>query len=425
MKLHISVLLLLLFLMSIPSLSEASTSSLQAKINEAPEGSIVEIQAGEYEGPLVISKPITIVGNEEVLLRSCDAEPVVAISGVGVTLKNLQIEHCGAEKEETAISITGSQHVLQGIKIDTRRFGIKLEDANEVIIRDSEIVGRKQGNGIDLWKSNRNQLENVKISSVSDGFYLEQSNENLILKNTIENSRYGMHLMYSNDNALRHNLSSSNVTGAMLMETERTSVDGNAFYANKKSVNAQGLLLYEAYETDVIENEFFSNRIGVYIEKAANNQVESNKIMDNFIGVQMKNANDNEISKNTFIGNVNEAQAIESANNDVNHNYWDAASKVDINVDGASEISFTADPYFLTLANYVPEYQLFFQAPGLILLQNLLKSPPDQLLTDSSPFMEMTIDVEKETSSHAGLWTISIMMIVVSSSVFILGRKRI
>jgi nitrous oxidase accessory protein len=423
MNMHIQVLLLLLLFISIPSHSEASTS-VQAKIDDATEGAIIQIEAGEYEGPLVISKQITIVGNGKVLLRSCDDQPVIAINGTGVTLKNLQVEHCGTEKEDTAISVTGSQHLIEGIRIETRRYGIKLEDANEVIVKDSAIVGRRQGNGIDLWKSNRNQVENVKISSVSDGIYLEQSNKNLIFNNTIENSRYGMHLMYSNDNILRKNLSSSNVTGAMLMETERTTVLENAFNANKKSVNAQGLLLYEAYETEVIENKMVSNRIGVYIEKAGNNRFESNKIMDNFIGVQIKNASENNITKNTFIGNVNEAQAIESSNNDVNQNYWDAASKVDIDDDGESEISYTADPYFLTLTRSVPEYQLFFQAPGLILLQNLLKSPPEQLLTDSAPLMDMTIDVDKETSLNAGLWTISIIMIIVSSSVFILGRKR-
>ena len=92
--------------------------------------------------------------------------------------------------------------------------------------------------------------------------------------------------------------------------------------------------------------------------------------------------------------------------------------------DGESEIPFTADPYFLTLTKDVPEYQLFFQAPGLILLQNMLKSPPEQLLTDSAPLMDMTMTVEKETSSSFGLWMMSALMILAGFSTFILGRKR-
>ena len=157
-------------------------------------------------------------------------------------------------------------------------------------------------------------------------------------------------------------------------------------------MNAQGLLLYLTSETEVTGNEFISNRVGIYIEEAENNTIDSNKIMDNFMGVQFQKATGNRIVSNTFVGNVNDAQAIASSNNEVDGNYWDAASKVDVDGNGESEIIFTADPYFLTLTTDVPEYQLFFQAPGLILLQNMLKSPPEQLLTDSAPLMDMTMD---------------------------------
>ena len=89
--------------------------------------------------------------------------------------------------------MTGSNHILEEMTIETRRVGISLDEANDVTIQDSEIMGRRQGNGIDLWKSNRNQFENLIISNVSDGLYLEQSNENILHSNNIERSRYGIH----------------------------------------------------------------------------------------------------------------------------------------------------------------------------------------------------------------------------------------
>jgi len=417
------ILFLLVLIFCMPVASEASTT-LQSKIDQSPKGATLEIEEGEYEETLVISKPIILEGKGEVLLRSCDADPVVTISGVAVTLKNINVEHCGDDKENTAIYVTGSKHILEEVNIETKRFGIRLNQANDVTIRDSEIIGRKRGNGIDLWKSNRNQFENLIINNVSDGIYLEQSNENTLHRNNIQNSRYGMHLMFSDDNVLTKNVSKSNITGAMLMESKRTSVNSNAFYSNSNSVNAQGLLIYKASETEVTKNEFLSNRVGVYIEEAENNRIDFNKIMDNFIGVQFQKATGNKIVSNTFVGNVNDAQAIVSSNNEIDGNYWDVASKVDIDGNGESEIIFTADPYFLTLTADVPEYQLFFQAPGLILLQNLLKSPPEQLLTDSAPLMDMTMVVEKETFSMFGLWMMSVVMILASFSLFILGRKR-
>ena len=53
------------------------------------------------------------------------------------------MEHCGDEKEDTAIYVTGSNHILEDIHIDTRRYGIRLDQANDVTIVDSEILGQK------------------------------------------------------------------------------------------------------------------------------------------------------------------------------------------------------------------------------------------------------------------------------------------
>ena len=61
-------------------------------------------------------------------------KPVVTISGESVTLKNMNVEHCGDEKEDTAIYVTGSKHHLSDIHIDTRSYGIRLDQANDVKI---------------------------------------------------------------------------------------------------------------------------------------------------------------------------------------------------------------------------------------------------------------------------------------------------
>ena len=67
----------------------------------------------------------------------------------------------GIENQDTAIYVTGSNHNLEEIQLRLDGYGIRLDEANDVRIQDSEIMGRRQGNGIDLWKSNRNQFENL------------------------------------------------------------------------------------------------------------------------------------------------------------------------------------------------------------------------------------------------------------------------
>ncbi len=150
----------------IPTVAKAE-GTIQSKIDEVSAGATIEIDSGEYEETLVINKPINLVGKGEVHLRSCQSKPTVTISGESVTLKNMKVEHCGKEKEDTAIYITGSHHKLEGISVATKRIGIKLDQANSVKIQNSKIVGNWQGNGIDLWKSNQNKFENNKITNIT------------------------------------------------------------------------------------------------------------------------------------------------------------------------------------------------------------------------------------------------------------------
>lgn len=415
-------LFLFAFFFFLPDVTQAA--SLQDKIEKALPGETIIIPKGVYEENLVLTKPITLKGQGEVTIRTKTEKPAIMIKGKNVSLKNMKVDYAGEGKEATAIYISGSHHQLSDINIDTTRFGIKLDHATDVKVDDGLILGNWKGNGVDLWESSHNTIQNMKIGNMQDGIYLEQSHKNTLSKNNIQLSRYGMHLMYSDDNVLKDNIAYYNMTGTMLMEVDRVHVVGNDLSYNSSNVNSQGLLIYYMKDSVIAKNTLNANRLGIYIETSENNRMEFNKVMNNFIGVQFKKANDNQLIKNTFIGNVNEAQAIASSNNRIDHNYWDASAKLDMKGNGESIIPYTADPYFLTLTADIPEFQLFFQAPGVTLLQKMLKSPASQVLTDETPLMKPTVAVKKEQSSSVGLWFMSVIMILLSISIYIFGRKR-
>ncbi|USK69839.1 right-handed parallel beta-helix repeat-containing protein [Peribacillus asahii] len=417
------MLLTLVLVLLLPWETDAAT--LQSKIERAVPGETIEISEGIYEENLIITKPITLKGQGEVLIRSCEEQPAITIKGEHVSLEQIQVEYCGEGKEATAISISGSKHQLTDFEIETKRYGIRLDKAREVNIQDGFIIGQRKGNGIDLWESSHNTIQNMKIAKVQDGIYLEQSHQNTLRQNHIQGSRYGMHLMFADDNVLEKNIAQYNMTGTMLMRVNRVQVVGNDFSYNRDNVNAQGLLIYFVENSRITENSLTGNRVGIYMETSEENVMANNKVMDNFIGVQFTKANNNQLTQNTFVGNVNEAQAIESSNNEIHHNYWDASAKLDLKGKGESIFPFVADPYFLTLTADVPEFQLFFQSPGVLLLQKMLKSPADQVLTDEAPLMETTMEVERTETSASALWMMSVGMMIVSTSLFIVGRKRV
>ncbi|MGF9966490.1 right-handed parallel beta-helix repeat-containing protein [Bacillus rhizoplanae] len=407
------------------SLHTHAQDTLQSQINAAPEYGIVKIPSGIYNETIVLSRPITLEGTGEVTVRSCSKEPAITIKGQSVTLKHIKVEQCSDVTDTEAIRVTGKNHRLHNLRIYTKQFGIKFNEASDTVVEDSFIRGDSKGNGIDLWESNNNMIQGVEIDGVRDGIYIENSHFNQVTQNAIRNSRYGVHIMFSNHITVQNNKSHHNITGAMVMGTKETTIKKNDFSFNNRNVNAQGLLLYDAENTEAIDNRISYNRVGMYVENANNNRISDNEVNGNFIGMQFKNANENNVSDNVFIGNVNESQAINSTGNKIIHNYWDASLKLDTKRNGISSIPYRADPFFLTLTNEVPEYQLFFQAPGMLVLQTLLKSPENQVLTDYEPAMIIRgKKVENNSSFKMQIGMISVSMLAISITLFKIGRKR-
>ena len=192
MKFIQSALIFLVCSFSLPAMGQAA-ESLQDQIDRSSAGDTVEIEEGTYEETLTLSKSLTLKGKGEAVIRSCGKQPAISIEGKGVTLEKIRVEQCGNEKKSAAIHIKGSGHRLKNITVVTKQDGIQLDGADHVAIASSDISGTRKGNGIDMWKSEQNKIQDVKISDVLDGIYLEQSHRNTFKENLITGSRYGGH----------------------------------------------------------------------------------------------------------------------------------------------------------------------------------------------------------------------------------------
>jgi nitrous oxidase accessory protein len=403
----------------------AAQISLQSLINAAPEGGTVKLEAGTYQEDIVINKPVVIEGEKVAVIKTCSTKPAVTISGKNVTLKNLKIKTCKKDKGNAVIQISGKNHRLENLQIQTSHQGIQLENVEKSNFLYINLLGNGNKNGFDLWESHHNRFEGIKINQFEDGFYMENSHNNIFIGNTIQNSRYGMHVMFSDNITLIRNVSKSNFSGAMIMGTHQSIIKENQLIENNQNVNAQGLLLYDVHQSTIEDNEISHNRVGLFMENSSENTLENNEFMANFVGAQINKINSNVIEHNQFVSNVNDIQATKAPDNTIQNNYWDAAWKLDTDGDGMSDLPYSADPYFLNLAKETPPYQLFFQHPGLVLLQKMLKSPASMLVKDRAPLMNMegkqTVTTEPPMLF---LWAISLFMISSSLIIIYLGRKK-
>ena len=422
------LLKLLVFVGMISLLGGKETSadiSLQSQINAVPAGGTLKITAGNYQEPIVLIKPIVLEGEKGTVLIACNSKPAITIKGKSVIVKGIQIRNCKKDKSTAVIKMSGKNHHLENVTLTMWKSGINLENVEKTSFRNIRLTGNGKGNGFELWESHHNTFEGIKIDHVQDGFYMEDSHYNTFTGNTISDSRYGLHVMFSDYITAKNNRSIRNFTGAMLMGTKHSVIANNQLLENNQNVNAQGLLLYDVHNSTIHHNRISDNRVGMFIEDASGNEITDNEITANFVGVQINRIENNVLTGNAFISNVNDFQATDGTDNNIQNNYWDGAMKLDIDGDGKSNLPHSADPFFLNLARETPPYQLFFQHPGMTLLQKLLKSPEHLLVTDQEPLMNNDKNNQQQPEQKQTIfWVICLAMIIVSLLLIYFGRKR-
>ncbi|MGO4544124.1 nitrous oxide reductase family maturation protein NosD [Paenibacillus sp. 2TAB23] len=380
--------------------AEETPSPLQVLINEAHAGDILHIPAGTYEGPLVIDKPLQLVAETEAgtMIRNTSNKPALQINANNVSIVGLTILD-ETIKKQPSILVQANDVLLDDLQIRTGSFGIKMRKANNGKVLNTRIdwVGVVQnrplklsdkGNGIDLYESHGNYFAGNRISSMHDGIYMENSDRNIIEDNQFELLRYGVHCMYTKGTVIRNNIGNLNITGAMIMAVRDVEVSGNQFTKQSENVNSQGILLFDAHHTTISGNHVEGNRVGLYVEQSTNNKIEDNAVIGNFIGIQLLDAEDNDIHENQFAGNVASAEARNSIGNQLEANYWDSFQGIDTNGDGKSDTAYAINPFFQSLVKARPGFQLFFQSPGMVFLEDLYQSDRQSWSTDTSPLMQ-------------------------------------
>ncbi|MGG1658576.1 right-handed parallel beta-helix repeat-containing protein [Brevibacillus sp. NRS-1366] len=433
------------------------TASLQAMLDQARPGDTVTIPEGEYEGPILVTKPVTLLAQGNVKITNPSEETALTIQSDKVTLQGIKIVDKRINSEDASLVIRGNQNVLERIVIETMGTGIQLRQASSNTLHNIQVIGKvkekgagsdvghnhsqhlskgqttpkstvqaQKGNGIDLFESHQNRIIANRITNVFDGIYVEKSNGNHIEQNDVEKSRYGYHFMGTTDTVLSENTGTENVTGAMLMETTKATVQSNQLFKQQKNPNSQGILLYDVTNSQLIGNQIEGNRVGLYFERSSGIEVRRNQLKLNFIGMQLLDSTGNVLTENAFVSNVIQAQAQDSTTDHLDGNYWDNLQGLDVDGDSRSDLPFEMNPLYLGLTDAVPPYQLFFQAPGFVFLENLFTNGTGTTIRDTTPIMNPPDSLAQEdgSSSSWGAGILGALLLLGSSSIIYTGVRK-
>lgn len=405
---------------------------LQSMVDKAKPGDTITLAPGTYHGPVVIRKPLQLRSEQiggVVLLNESD-ESALTIGADDVTLSGLVIRD-EALKEQATVKVSGHRAIIEDLKIATGADGIAVKDADDGIVRRTEInwipVGvpmARKGNGIDLFNADRWRMEDNVIRDVHDGIYMEQSDDGHAIGNRIEGSRYGIHCMYTAGSIIRDNEGYANVTGAMVMTARNVEVSDNVFTKQNENVHSQGILLFDAHDSLFESNVAEGNRAGLYVEESTGNRFMNNRVAYNFIGLQLLNAEKNVFAGNLFQGNVADAEARGSSDNDISGNYWDGHSGIDADGDGYSEMTYAINPFFQGLTQKRAAFQLLFQSPGMAFLEGLYETNRDDWSTDRKPLMAPAIDDASSVGGDDTQATVYISLALLALVVTVLYKNR-
>ena len=218
-----------------------------------------------------------------------------------------------------------------------------------------------------------------------------------------------------------------NVTGAMVMTVDGVLLEGNIFAKQSENVNSQGILLFAARNSVVRGNVVSGNRVGIYVEGSTDNRIEGNEITDNFMGIELLDSEGNEIAGNQWIGNVADAGARRSGANRIERNFWDSFSGVDADGDGASDLRYAINPFFLSVTERRPVFQVLFQSPGMKFLEGLYGADRSGWAVDAAPLVSPARETDKtsrESGSGRAAGAAGALLLAAACAVIIISRRR-
>lgn len=401
--------LIQVFVIGVSLLNTSNTAfaeeSLQELIEKTPENGILNLQNKTYDGNVVISFPITIIGKENTLIKGDGTGNVITIKSSNVLLDNLRVSHSSFDRntgeEFAAIKVMEDENVIKNITISDSFHGLYLSQAHNNVVSNITVFGKNngeiagQGNGLHLYYSNNNELKNNYVEGTRDGIFFDYSNQNVLKGNRIEHTRYGLHYMYSDDNQFYENIFSYNLGGAAIMHSQRTILENNQFTLNQ-GTRSYGLLLQASDESVVKQNLFFQNQRGIFIDQSQKTIIKDNELFQNQIGVEVWTSSSNQIfTGNQFANNIAAVLALGGKDKNIwfengRGNYWGKSIPVlDLDQNGIGDypVQYKSSLYQLVEENELA--YLFLKSPAIKIYEkmNEVLNKKEVMVNDDYPLI--------------------------------------
>ncbi len=358
------------------------TFDLAAALAAAAPGATITVPPGVYPAPVVIDKPLTLVGEERPLLQGSGEGDVVHITAPDVTLRGFAVRGSGIslDREDSGIRVSAPRVTVEDNQVEDALFGIYYEEAPFGIIRDNTVTGMnlpesRRGDGLKLFYSADTLIEGNRLRLTRDAL-VWFSPRTVVRDNWMENGRYGLHFMSTDDHLIENNVLRGNSVGIYLMYGSNYTVRNNLLAGNR-GPSGYGLGLKETNKATVEGNRMVNNRVGVYSDASPlrpDTTVEFRRNLFAFNEIALSllpNVRYNVYSENVFLENAEQVSIAGGGTLEQNEwseegrgNYWSDYRGFDADGDAIGDLPYESTSLYESLTAKHPELRLFQLGPA-------------------------------------------------------------
>lgn len=377
---------------------------LAAEVASARPGDTIVVPAGRHLVNLVVSVPLTLVGEPGAVIDGGGRGSVVTIEAPDVVVRDLEVVNSGGQIEEGAgIKVLGDRVSIEDNVIEESYTGISVQGARQVRLVGNQVTGTgqvtvgaghamgvdqgeanaggsTQGDGISLWDSEGALIRDNRVESVRDGIYLNFAREVMVDTNQILASRYALHGMYAEAVTVFDNDMVENLAGVVLMFTKDVDVARNRLTDSRSEGAGVAVILKDASTVMVMENVIARNRVGLQsegsIQIGGESAIVGNRIASNRIGVALASSSDLFFGSNSFEDNLTQVWAlgpgVDRKNTWSYHgagNHWSDYPGYDLGDDGLGDVPYVAGGDAQALLAAAPSLEAYRLSPAYRLLE--------------------------------------------------------
>lgn len=279
-------------------------SSIQEAINTAHAGDTIYIHSGVYNEHLILSKPVTIIGesvNTTVIDGSFTGSTTL-INASGVILRNLHFRNAGGKMKDALVNIQKNNTHIQSCVFSYARSAILADKIENVTIKDCYFCHISSGirsqssfhincmnctftkNGFGVLAKQSDYLSITHSYGRFNGVnYMIIHSNNINITNCVvcksNENQGGIYVEFSQNINIKNCNVYHNGFGIRLLTCNYSLINKSSIYDCKL-----GVQISDTAQNTVVNSNIYGCDFGIYLDSSKRVDIHHNNIYDNYVG---------------------------------------------------------------------------------------------------------------------------------------------